>query len=358
MSLHPRARPILSRLSIPSPIQKYFSGASWEIDLSNNTNPYVEKFADYPNINQHDIKRLYLEKVIGPNFFESSPALTPDHLLLTAGSLEGIDILLRTFCEPNEDTVCIVQPTFSAYEHGALVHNLRVKNIPLFGENFDDFALETIVASSPKMVFVCNPNNPTGTSLRPGLIDALCESIDGFVVVDEAYIEFSNQSSVLASLRHYDNLIIIRTFSKAWGLAGARCGIILASPSIIHSLRYVQQPFSVSIPTQEIVRQRLESPEPIVASWQKIREMRQQMMQELSTCDIVDHVFESDTNFLMIILKDFQSVIERLKEHKIQVLDCSKSFPYSIRVSISMPEQNQKFMEVIRGASGATIRDQ
>lgn len=352
MSIHPKARSVLSQLSIPSPIQKYFSGDSWEIDLSNNTNPYVEQFGDYPDVYQNDIKNLYLDRIVKLNFFGKalSSTLTSDNLLFTAGSLEGIDILLRTFCEPNEDTVCIVHPTFSAYEHGALIHNLEVHHIPLFGENFDAFSIEKIIELHPKMVFICNPNNPTGTCVKPGLIETLCESIDGLIVVDEAYIEFSEQPSVLVALSRYDNLIILRTFSKAWGLAGVRCGVILASQSIIHSLRYVQQPFSVPAPTQDIVRRCLETPERIFASWQKIKKERQQMVEELSTLKIVEHLFASETNFVMLILDQFQRVCKLLKHHKIQVLDCSGSLPRSIRVSIGTPDQNQKFVEVLRRA--------
>jgi len=357
MSIHPNARAVVSKLTIPSPIKKYFSNEEWEIDLSNNTNPYLNEFGDYPDVKQEDLKKLYLTMVL---FLTSSAyiknehlsKLTSENILFTVGSLEGIDILLRTFCEPNKDTICIVHPAFSAYEHWGLIHNLEIKRIPLTGENLNTFSIKDIMNINPKMVFICNPNNPIGTSLKSELIATLCESIDGLVVVDEAYIEFSDQTSSLSDLNKYKNLIILRTFSKAWGLAGVRCGIILADKHIIHTLRYVQLPFSISIPTQELVRKALIYPERTFASWKKIKNDRQNMMGELSTLGSVERIFKSETNFIMIILKDSNNVMKLLKDHKIQVLDCSTSIPHSIRVSLGTEDQNQKFMDVMREASG------
>lgn len=265
--------------------------------------------------------------------------------------MEGIDILLRTFCEPNKDTIAVLHPTFSAYEHWALIHNLNVEQIPLCGQDFNNFSLEEVIDINPKMIFLCNPNNPIGTLLTLELIEKLCESIDGFVIVDEAYIEFSDQPSSLIHLNKYSNLIILRTFSKAWGLAGVRCGVILADKLIIHSLRYVQLPFGLSSPTQELVRKCLSSPEKTFASWQKIKANRKNLITELSTLGVVERVFKSETNFLMLIFKDSGRVMKLLKEHRIQVLDCSASIPHAIRVSLGTEDQNRKFLEVIYEAS-------
>jgi histidinol-phosphate aminotransferase len=354
MSIHPKARAIISKLSIPSPIKKYFSDRDWDIDLSNNTNPYVEGFSEYPDINQEDLKNLYLSRVLHLNSshdMTSKQKLTPENILFTVGSMEGIDILLRTFCEPNKDTICILHPTFSAYEHWGLIHNLEVKNISLSGENLNTFSLDEVVKINPKMVFICNPNNPIGTSLTSEMIKKLCQSITGFVVVDEAYMEFSDQSSSMVHLNEHKNLIILRTFSKAWGLAGVRCGIILADKLIIHTLRYIQLPFGFSSPAQDLVQKCLSNPDKTFASWKRTKKDRQNLIDTLSTLEAVKKVFKSETNFIMIVLKDRLRVLDLLKEHKIQVLDCSESVPSSIRVSLGTEEQNEKFVEIIRGAS-------
>lgn len=352
MLIHQKARTLISQLDIPAPIKKYFSNDSWEIDLSNNTNPYIESFAKYPNVQQNYLKNLYLETIDKLNFFDYHKCknisfLSPKNLLFTVGSMEGIDILLRTFCEPNQDSICVIEPTFSAYEHWALLHNLDVKKVPLYGKEMNAFSVEEVIKTKSKMVFLCNPNNPIGTSVKAELISTLCEEVDGLVVVDEAYIEFSDQPSSLMLLSTYKNLIVLRTFSKAWGLAGVRCGIILADPLIIHSLRYVQLPYSFSAPSQELVRQSLLYPERIFASWERIRKNRQYLIAELSVLENVQNIFNSETNFIMLVLKNFCKTLDLLKQEKIQIFNCSAHIPHSIRVSIGTEEQNKKFLEVM-----------
>lgn len=271
MLIHPKARPIISKLSLPTPIKKYFSNLDWEIDLSNNTNPYIEGFSEYPDVKQHDLKKLYLNQILSLNPLssftkEEREVFTSDNVLFTAGSMEGLDLILRTFSEPKKDVICVTSPTFSAYEHWALIHGLCVKTIPLFGEELDQIKIEDVSKLDPKIVFLCDPNNPTGTKLSPETIHKLCDSLDGLVIVDEAYIEFSDQSSSIFCLNKYKNLIILRTFSKAWGLAGVRCGVVIADKLIIHALRYVQLPFAFSSPAQEKVAELLLNPGKIFSS--------------------------------------------------------------------------------------------
>ncbi|MBY0501235.1 MAG: aminotransferase class I/II-fold pyridoxal phosphate-dependent enzyme [Alphaproteobacteria bacterium] len=347
--IHPKARPLLSKLSLPSPIKKYFSAEEWNIDLSNNTNPYMGWYAEYPDIMQKDLKEIYLNTIASLNFsFTDKPlTLTHDNVLFTVGSMEGLDLLLRAFSEPNQDVICIATPTFPAYEHWALIHNLRVETVPLLGENLNLLPQEDILSINPKIVFLCDPNNPTGTKCKAESIKNLCDTFDGLVVVDEAYIEFSDQPSSLSYLSKYDNLIILRTLSKAWGMAGLRCGVILASKQIIHTLRYIQLPFGFSTPAQERVKERLLYPEETFATWEKITKNRTFLMQELSNLKSVRKVFQSSTNFLMVVLENFHETLYRVKQHHIHVLDCSASVPNSIRVSLGTEEQNQKFLTAL-----------
>lgn len=352
MIIHPKARPLISRLPLPTPIQKYFSNLDWEIDLSNNTNPYGGSFSEYPDVKQNSLKRLYLDTILSIN---PSPvthlALGLENVLFTAGSMEGIDLILRTFSEPKEDLVCVTSPSFSAYTHWALIHGIRLQTMPLLGDNLDYLDIETILKINPKMMFICNPNNPTGTKITPNTIETLCHSMNGFVVVDEAYIEFSDISSSIFCLSKYKNLIVLRTFSKAWGLAGIRCGAIIADKSVINTLRYVQLPFSISSPSQKSVIARLQNPKSTFESWQKIKESRDKLVEELSMLKGVSKVFVSDTNFMMVVLKNFSQTIRLLSQKKIHVLDCSSSFPNAIRVSVGTESQNQIFLEVMRLAS-------
>ena len=350
MIIHPKARPVISTLTLPSPIKKYFSQENWDIDLSSNTNPHLGYFAQYPDVKQEELKEIYLYKTLSLNpvgIPKEKGTLSSENVLFTVGSMEGIDLILRTFSEPNKDKICVVSPTFPAYEHWARIHNLEVISIPLLGNNLTQFSIDDIVAKNPKIVFICDPNNPIGTRVEPGLIKTLCDCFEGLVIVDEAYIEFSESSSSINYLTQYKNLIILRTFSKAWGLAGIRCGVILAHKTTVNALRYIQLPFGVSTFSQLKVRERLVHSEKTLQSWHKIKKDRTFLIQELSNMKNVSKVFPSETNFLFMILNSFQKAMESLRNNRIQVFDCSKVVPHSIRVSIGTEKQNRKFLEAL-----------
>lgn len=344
MACKPRA--LISCLSIPTPIAKYFTEDSWSLDLSTNTNPYLGPYTAYPDVVHTSLKELYLRTLYGldPHV---PPSLSPDHLLLTAGSLEGIDILIRTLGEPHQDRICILQPTFSAYEHWAQIHSLKVLSLPLKGPDFSQVPVEEIVSLNPAMVFLCNPNNPTGTVVDVSQIQSLCESLKGFVIVDEAYIEFSRFPSLWPLLDVYPNLILLRTFSKAWGLAGVRLGVILAPPSLIRAFRHVQLPFACSQFAQERLKDRLEHPEEAFLSWKRIQDSRESLRDQLLRLESVETVFKSETNFLMIIFKNLQRTLDVLKDNHIFVLNCHPNIPHSLRVSLSTPTHNQRFLHAL-----------
>jgi histidinol-phosphate aminotransferase len=348
LPIHPLARPIISKLTMPGPVAKHLFEPRWAIDLSNNTNPYVEGFALYPDVNQDDLKNLYLDRLMSLDPSQEKLSLTPENLLFTVGSMEGIDILLRTFCEVNQDRICVVHPTFGAYEHWGLIHNLEVHKVSLTGDSLNQFSIEEVVDLNPKMVFIPNPNNPVGTTLEEGLIEKLCTSLEGFVVVDEAYIEFSQKPSSLFKLNQYKNLIILRTFSKAWGLAGVRCGIILADELVIHSLRYVQLPYGFSSPTQALVKESLSHPERMLESWKKLTRDREKLLEELSLLPIVKKIFKSDTNFIFFVVEDSQKVMQKLHDYNISIFDGSRSVPHGLRMSLGTEEQNQLFLKALK----------
>lgn len=351
MMIHKNARPVVHTLSLPSPIKKYFSGETWEIDLSNTTNPYLDQSAEYPDIFQREIKELYVHTLLSirPPSCVSAPPLALSHhnVLLTVGSMEGIDLLLRTFAEPNEDTICITDPTFPAYEHWGRLHNLKVTALPLEGEALDRFSVSRLKQINPRLLFLCNPNNPAGTKLDSSLITTLCRELDGFVIVDEAYIEFSNFSSSIFDIPFLENLIVLRTFSKAWGMAGVRCGAIIAHSDVIHSLRHVQLPFAVSSLTQEKVRKRLLNTQNTFDSWEKIKEERENFVQKLSACKNVSHIFKSEANFILVQFHDFPQAMTAFQQHKIHVMDCVAVIPRAVRITVGRGEQNKRVVEAL-----------
>jgi len=351
MIIHKKARFIITKLSLPGPIKKFFSAQKMDIDLSHNTNPYTGEFAPYPDVIQEELKEIYLSRIGSLAHPKTSLALSAENVLFTVGSLEGIDLLIRTFAEPNKEAICIPQPTFPAYEHWGRLHNLRIRKVPLEGDDFTQLPLQKLKKTKSRLTFLCNPNNPVGTSLSLNQIEELCQSTEDFVIVDEAYIEFSRYPSCLPLLSLYPNLIVLRTFSKAWGLAGLRCGAVLAEKSIIATLRRTQLPFGFTTFSQEKIKECLEDPKGTFQTWEKIKLHRDDLLSELQKLDGVSKVFRSEANFLFLTLRNFHHTLAVLEKKGLYVLDCSSVLPNAIRVSLGTAEQNKAFLEALREAS-------
>lgn len=340
LEIHPHARQSLKKLGLKGPLKKHFSQIPFNIDLSNNTNPHSPYLPDYPLIDPVEIKQLYLDYV-------GNQHLKPDNVLFTVGASDGIDLILRGFAQPPSDVVCITDPTYFAYEYWATLYDLQVKKVPLKGENYDELNLEDIERINPKIFILCNPNNPTGTQIDLQTIEKICQTISGLVVIDEVYIEFSNQESAASILHKYENLVILRTLSKGWGMAGARCGVILGDTRIINTLLLVQTPFSFSIPTQEWVRKGLMNPTPLKESWDVIKKERDQLYQNLRSMSCVAKAYPSQTNFVMVILKDFEKTFARLLGKGIYVASCRSAVPNAIRISVSTTNNNEALLEAL-----------
>jgi histidinol-phosphate aminotransferase len=354
MVIHPKARPIFSQLTIPGNVKKHLNPPDIQIDLGNSTNPYIGEWSEYPDLNSRRLKELFLDIIYAinpPIGFEDHHhhLISPENLLFTVGSMEGIDLILRSFAEPNNDSILVTDPSFPAYEHWGRLQNLNILKIPLTGEHFQYLDVESILNLNPKLIFLCEPNNPTGTMLERHIIDELCQKCTGLVVVDEAYIEFSDHPSLIYDWHKYkDKLIIVRTLSKAWGMAAARCGIVIADELIINTLRYIQVPFGFSTPSQIEVFERFLYPDEMIATWGRIKSERNILIEYVMQLRCVEKVFRSHSNFIMIILKNFKQVMKLLQEKKIFVLNCSDAIPNSIRVSLSSRENNLKFLDVLK----------
>lgn len=340
LAIHPHARQSLKKLGIQGPLKKHFSRVSFNIDLSNNINPHSPYLPDYPLIDPIEIKQLYLDFIGNKN-------LTPENILFTVGAADGLDLILRGFAQPPNDVICITDPTYFAYEHWATLYDLQIKKVPLQGDNYDLLNVEEISCINPKIFILCNPNNPTGTQVGIETIERLCNSISGLVVIDEAYIEFSDQESAANILHKYENLIVLRTLSKGWGMAGARCGIILGDYRVINTLLYVQTPFSFSIPTQEWVQKCLTNPAPLKESWNIIKKERDQLYKSLCSLSCVEKAFPSKANFIMVILKDYEKTFARLLNTGIYVASCRSAVPNAIRISVSTTDNNKALMDAL-----------
>lgn len=354
MGIHPKARSIFTNLKIPGPVRRYFDCPEIHIDLGSSTNPYLGHQADYPDLNSFRLKELYRDLIytINPplNFgLHSQKFIKPDHMLFTVGSSEGIDLLLRTFAEPNKDTIVVTDPSFPAYEHWGKLHNLKVAKVPLKGDHLQHIDVDAILNVNPKLIFLCEPNNPTGTMLDRHVIHELCSKCDGLVIVDEAYIEFSDLPSLIYDWHQYkDNLVILRTLSKAWGMASARCGVLIADELIIKTLRYIQIPFGFSTSSQIEVLERLLSPQPMMATWGQIKTERNYLKDQLVSLKNVNKVYRSQSNFLFLILDNFSDTMKHLNENHVFVLNCSDVIPNSMRVSMSSKENNLRFLDILK----------
>ena len=215
------------------------------IFLDANENPFENGVNRYPDPQQMSVKGILAKQ----------RNVKTNQILLGNGSDEIIDICIRIFCRPGIDSVLLLSPTYGMYEVSASIHDVGVEKCLLNNDFQIDFDLlkDTIEKLNPKIIFVCSPNNPTGNSFKHNEMIELINAFDGIVVLDEAYIDFSSQPSLLAYLHKLPNLVILQTFSKAWALAGLRLGMAFASPEIIAILNKIKYPYNINILTQEKV---------------------------------------------------------------------------------------------------------
>lgn len=275
----------------------------------------------------------------------------------TRGSDDGIDLLVRIFCRPGEDAVLLCPPTFGMYRVAADIQGAAVVEVPLDPD--DGFSLRTRAVieageSSVRLVFLCSPNNPTGNSFSADDIETLCSDLAGkaLVVVDEAYVEFSSLPSLIPVIRRYANLAVLRTFSKAHALAGARLGAVVARPELTGLLRRVLPPYALPTETIEVALRTLDEayPEVLTARVEGIAKERARMTRALLELDRVIEVWPSDANFLLVKFDDAPGVVERTGREGVLIRDFSSSpwLPGCVRISIGSAGQNDRIIGLLQ----------
>jgi histidinol-phosphate aminotransferase len=284
-----------------------------------------------------------------------------DRVLAGRGSDEGIDLMVRAFCRAGQDSILICPPTFGMYKVSARIQGAGVVEVPLVKER--GFALDAqgiLAAWRPgiKLVFACTPNNPTGNLLDRGAIEVLCARLSerALVVVDEAYVEFAQIDSLAGALDRYPNLVVLRTLSKAYALAGARCGALLAHPDIVALLARVITPYALPTQTIEAVlsftntAHRVESATRIDV----IRSERARLGEQLARLPAIRRVWPSDANFLLVDCVDADLVLRAAATVGLIIRD-PRSQPglgSSLRISVGTPEQNDRLVRGIAQAAG------
>ncbi|KTD22564.1 Histidinol-phosphate aminotransferase (Imidazole acetol-phosphate transaminase) [Legionella londiniensis] len=318
------------------------------IRLDANENPFCQEegLNRYPEPQPRDLKRALAELY----------GVKDSQIIMTRGSDEGIDLLTRVFCEPGQDSVVVTPPTYGMYEVSASIQGVSVTPVPLLSEA--GFALDKkSLLENPdkgiKLVFLCSPNNPTGNVFARADILEICEQFQGkaLIVVDEAYIEFSDMESLSSSLSRYDNLVILRTLSKAYGLAGARMGCILANQAVVDLLKKIIAPYPIPVPVVKAVLPALsrKNLDWIRVQIQSIRKEREILRIFLASLSSVVEVYPSEANFLLVKVQDANRWMSLCRQHHI-VIRSRTHMPElrnCVRISIGTDRENQRLREVL-----------
>lgn len=277
-------------------------------------------------------------------------ALSPENIFVGVGSDEAIDLLFRIFCEPGKDRVLITPPTYGMYKVSATINNVEVDEV-LLSEDFQLRVDDTLasVTEHTKLIFLCSPNNPTGNNLNPDDILAVADSFDGIVVIDEAYIDFSDQGSFAKEIPDRNNVVVLQTMSKAFGLAGIRLGIALANPEIIDFMMKVKAPYNVNKLTSKAALKGFSYINAMNGKVERIKYEREKVIERLKSIPKIEKVFPTDANFLVFRLDDALNIYKKMAAQGV-VIRYRGNEPHCencLRLTIGTPQENERFFQVL-----------
>ncbi len=280
----------------------------------------------------------------------SIKGVSPEQIFLGNGSDEAIDLLFRMVCRPGVDTMLHLPPTYGMYEVSANLNEVAMEAVQLTADFEIPVAavLESITPTT-KLIFICSPNNPTGNLIEPESIEAILTQFNGLVVVDEAYIDFAASASWTGRLAEFPNLVVLQTFSKAWGMAGLRLGMAFASADIISMLDKIKPPYNINEATQELALQALSHTESLRDMVEEIKQERELLLLSLPTLATVTHVYPSDANFILVQVKDADGLYKYLLDRGIVVRNRSgiTGCKNCLRITVGTLEENQKLLQAI-----------
>ena len=334
-------RPNVWALKPYSSARDEYSGVEASVFLDANENPYNAPNNRYPDPLQRELKAL-----IAP-----VKGVKMENIFLGNGSDEAIDLVFRAFCRPGVDNVVAIDPTYGMYQVCAEVNDVEYRKMLLdVYYQFKASSLLSAIDENTKAIFVCSPNNPTGNSLCRKEIESLLNKFDGLVIVDEAYIDFSSSESLLKDLDKYPNLIVLQTFSKAWGCAAIRLGMAFASPEIIAIFNKIKYPYNVNRLTQEEAIRVLQHPETIKGWVNTLLEERARVMEEFVKLPCCVRVFPTDANFFLAKVYEAtqlynylvsEGIIVRNRTNVALCNDC-------LRITIGTKEENDALLDALR----------
>ncbi len=340
-SLKELTRPNVWALKPYSSARDEYSGVEASVFLDANENPYNTPNNRYPDPLQRDLKAL-----IAP-----LKGVKEENIFLGNGSDEAIDLIFRAFCRPGIDNVVAIDPTYGMYQVCAEVNDVEYRKMLLdVYYQFKATSLLSAIDENTKAMFICSPNNPTGNSLCRKEIESLLKKFDGLVVVDEAYIDFSSSESLLKDLEQYPNLIVLQTFSKAWGCAAIRLGMAFASPEIIAIFNKIKYPYNVNRLTQEEAMRVLKQPEQIKAWINTLLEERTRVMDEFVKLPCCVRVFPTDANFFLAKVYEATQIYNYLVSEGIIVRNRTNVALCNdcLRITIGTKEENDALLDALR----------
>ena len=273
-----------------------------------------------------------------------------DNMLLGNGSDECIDLLIRAFCNPQTDAILICPPTYGMYEVYAHINDVPLREVPLLPSyQLNLEAMEAAIDAATKLIFLCSPNNPTGNSMHREDIEMILNNFDGLVVIDEAYINYSRHRSFLADLNEYPNLVVMQTFSKAWGLAALRLGVTFASPAIIDVLNKIKPPYNINQATQELALKALDNLGEVNAMIRETIKEREILEKELARLPVVEKIYPSEANFLLVRMGDATGIYDFLKDRGIIVRNRSNVILCEgcLRITVGTSAENRELLNAL-----------
>lgn len=342
IEIEPLVRPNIKKLVAYSSARSEFTGQN-AVFLDANENPFGA-YNRYPDPLQTELKKVITAR-------KNVPA---ENIFIGNGSDEAIDLLFRIFCVPGVDKALSFSPTYGMYEVAAHINDTELVYVPLDNNFQIDLSetAKTLAKIEPKLVFVCNPNNPTGNLMDEKSIVWLLENSGAIVIVDEAYIDFTNAQSFNAKVNEYANLIVLQTFSKAWGIASARVGMAFASREIITYFNKVKPPYNVSAANQKIALETLKNEIVFERQLAEIISERNRLMGELSALPVVQKIYPTDANFILVEVTDADKMYAQLVDAKLIVRNRNKVVKNCLRITVGTKDENDLLIERLQEISG------
>ncbi|SDG86511.1 histidinol-phosphate transaminase [Psychroflexus sediminis] len=309
--------------------------------LDANENPFNTDYNRYPDPYQHQLKTA----------ISDIKQIPKENIILGNGSDEVLDLIFRAFCEPKEDEVIIMPPTYGMYEVLANLNAIKTVSVPLQkGFQIDVDSVLSSITEQTKLIFICSPNNPSGNLLQINDVKTILGKFSGLVVIDEAYIDFAANSSFISELNNYPNLIITQTFSKALAHAGIRVGMCFASERIISVLNKIKPPYNINQLSQSKALEVIQNFETYLLQIEIVKSERELLSKAFEAISWIQHIYPSESNFLLCKVDDANYRYKQLLEQKIVVRNRTNQHlcENCLRFTIGTPEQNQTLIKVLK----------